>query len=57
MDFAYIVPILALVTLLAVIVFAMMSKKRTEERLHDSNAPKSTLAPDASSHREDPPDT
>jgi hypothetical protein len=57
MDFAYIVPILALITLLAVIVFAIMSKKRTEERLHDESVPKSTLAPDASSHRDNPPDT
>lgn len=57
MDFAYIIPLLALFTLLAVIVFAIMSKKKTEDRLHDSSAPKSTLAPDASSHRDNPPDT
>jgi hypothetical protein len=50
MDFSFVVPLLALLTLLAVAVFALMSKKRVEERRHDPSAPKSTLA-------EDGPDT
>lgn len=41
-----IVPFLSLFTLLAVAVFALWSKERTEERRHDPNAPKSTLAKD-----------
>ncbi|MBC7736962.1 MAG: hypothetical protein H7245_07005 [Candidatus Saccharibacteria bacterium] len=46
MDYAWIVPLLALVTMLAVLIFAMASKARIEERRHDPNAPKSTLAKD-----------
>lgn len=38
---------LALFTLLAVIGFALVSKRRVEKRRHDENAPKSTLAKDA----------
>ncbi len=49
MDATYIIVVLALVTMLGFIVFAMVSKKKTEERLHDSNAPKSTLAKDKAS--------
>jgi hypothetical protein len=56
MDFAYLVPLLALVTLLAVLIFALVSKKKTEERRNDQSVPKSTLAADAPSHRSDPPD-
>lgn len=41
-----IVPFLSLLTLLAVAVFALVSKARVEERRHDPNAPKSTLATD-----------
>ncbi|MDB5664917.1 hypothetical protein [Cypionkella sp.] len=46
MDYAWIVPLLALGTLLAVCIFALVSKARTEERKHDPSAPKSTLAKD-----------
>ncbi|MCE6951891.1 hypothetical protein LAZ40_19425 [Cereibacter sphaeroides] len=46
MDFAWIVPFLFLFTLLAGVVFAMVSKDRIEARRHDPNAPKSTLAKD-----------
>ena len=45
-DTAWIVPLLSLFTLLAVCVFALVSKARTEERKHDPSAPKSTLAKD-----------
>ena len=40
------IPFLSLLTMLAVLVFAMVSKARVEERRHDPNAPKSTLAKD-----------
>lgn len=43
--------ILALGTLLAVIVFALISKNRTEKRRHDPDAEKSTLAKDAPDSR------
>jgi hypothetical protein len=46
MNFAYIVPLLSLGTLLAVCVFALVSKARVEERRRDPHAPKSTLAVD-----------
>ncbi len=46
MDYAWIVPMLALGTLLSVAVFALVSKAKIEERRHDPNAPKSTLAKD-----------
>lgn len=46
MDYAWIVPLLSLITMLAVLVFAMVSKAKIEERRHDPNAPKSTLAKD-----------
>ncbi len=46
MDFSSLIPLLSLITLLAVAVFALWSKGRTEERRHDPNAPISTLAKD-----------
>ncbi|MCU0899437.1 MAG: hypothetical protein MUC82_02955 [Cypionkella sp.] len=39
-------PFLSLLTMLAVLIFALVSKARVEERRHDPNAPKSTLAKD-----------
>ena len=47
MDLIWLLPLLAMFTLLAVIVFALVSKKKVEERRHDPNAPKSSLAPDS----------
>lgn len=46
MDTTMLIPLLSLVTLLAVCVFALVSKARVEERRADPNAPKSTLAKD-----------
>lgn len=46
METTFIVPLLALVTLLAVCLFAMISKASIERRRHDPNAPKSSLAKD-----------
>ncbi|MFN3724052.1 MAG: hypothetical protein ACK4VZ_13500 [Paracoccaceae bacterium] len=40
------IPFLSLLTMLAILIFAMVSKARVEERRHDPNAPKSTLAKD-----------
>jgi hypothetical protein len=41
-----IVPLLSLLTLLAVAVLALISKERTKDRMRDPNAPVSTLAKD-----------
>jgi hypothetical protein len=46
-QLTFIVPVLSMITLLAVAVFALVSKARIERRRHDPDAPKSTLAPDA----------
>lgn len=46
MDFTYLIVILALVTMLAVIVFALVSKAKVEQRKDDPHSPKSTLAAD-----------
>ncbi len=53
-DVATFLPTLALITLLAVTLFALFDKKKTEERRQDPNAPKSTLAEDtANTHEEE----
>lgn len=46
MTYGWIVPFLFMFTLLAVCVFALVSKKNTEDRIDDPNVPKSTLAKD-----------
>ncbi len=46
MDFAWIVPLLALTTMLVVCIYAMMSKVAVEDRMDDPSVPKSTLAKD-----------
>lgn len=45
----YIIVILALLTMLFMIVFALVGKKQIEERVDDSSRPKSTLAKDKAS--------
>ena len=47
MDATILVPALFVVTLVAVIIFAMASAKKTRERRSDPDATKSTLASDA----------
>jgi len=47
MDVTVLIPALAMMTLLAVAIFALVSKKKVEKKLHDPNAKKSTLADDA----------
>ncbi len=54
MDATYIIVLLALFTFLAFIIFALVSKKKTEDRKNDPNAPKSSLASDADSNRRAP---
>ena len=44
--FGDMIPLLALFTLLAVVVLALISKERTLDRKRDPNAPISTLAKD-----------
>jgi len=51
MTASTIVPFLFIFTLLAVAAFAFVSKKRTEERMNDDTAEKSTLAADAPNRR------
>lgn len=46
MDTSFILIVLSLGTMIAVVVFALISKNRTEKRLANDNAPKSTLAAD-----------
>lgn len=50
MDTGSIVVFLALFTLLAVAVFALWSKRKTEDKLDNPDATKSTLAADKDSH-------
>lgn len=47
MDTSIFLPILTFGTMFAVIVFALVSKERTERRRKDPDTPKSTLASDA----------
>ena len=47
MDTSIFLPVLSVGTMFAVIVFALVSKERTERRRKDPNAPKSSLAEDA----------
>ncbi|WP_224825072.1 hypothetical protein [Cognatishimia sp. MH4019] len=39
------------VTFVAVLIFALTSKKKTQERMADDDAPKSSLAADSNDHR------
>jgi hypothetical protein len=50
-DVNFFLPLLAMLTLLGVVIFALVSKRRVEEKRHDPNSEKSTLAKDAPDHR------
>lgn len=50
MDWTTLVGALAVVTMLAFVIAAYVSKKKTQERMDDPSAPKSTLARDQDSH-------
>lgn len=52
MDLTYLVVILALGTMLAFLIFALLGKHKTEARRRKPDAPKSTLAADKSSKGE-----
>ncbi len=47
MDLVWLLPLLAMFTMLCVAIFALVSKKKVEERRRGPNAPKSSLAPDS----------
>lgn len=49
-DVNFLLPLLAMLTLLGVAGMALISKERVERRRKDPNAPKSTLAKDAPDH-------
>ena len=49
MEGGFLVILLALFTLLAFVVMAIISKRKTESRIEDDTATKSTLAADKSS--------
>lgn len=49
MTATYIIVILALLTMLGAIIFALVSKHKLEQRMENPVAPKSTLAADKSS--------
>ncbi len=51
MDAPSLVAALALATLLAVAIFALVSKKKVDQRRRDPARPKSTLAADAPSRK------
>ncbi|MEM9579017.1 MAG: hypothetical protein AAF999_18685 [Pseudomonadota bacterium] len=46
MESSTLIAFLSIVTLGAVVVFALISKRRTEQRLKDESVPKSALAVD-----------
>ena len=50
MDGGFLVILLALFTLIAFVVMAIISKRKTEERMEDDTSVKSTLAADKSAH-------
>lgn len=54
MDFAWLIPLLALFTILAVLCIALWSKRATEERRHDPNKTPSSLAGDGDPHTKAP---
>jgi Tfp pilus assembly protein PilX len=51
MDMTQLIVVLFLFTILAVMGFAAFSKRKTEERMSDPNAPKSSLATDGPDHK------
>ncbi|MEW9919035.1 hypothetical protein AB2B41_05445 [Marimonas sp. MJW-29] len=50
MDWTSLVGAMFFVTLLLAVIFGLVIKRKTENRLHDQNAEKSTLAADKSAH-------
>lgn len=54
MDFAWLIPLLALMTILAGLCVALWSKEATERRKRRADIPNSALAADGDSHRKAP---
>ncbi len=50
MTIEFFLPLLALTTMLAFIIFALVDKHRTERKMKDPEAKKSRLAEDAPNH-------
>lgn len=50
-DVSFFLPLLAMLTFLAVAIFALVSKQRVERKRKDPHSEKSTLAEDAPDHR------
>ncbi|WP_297773471.1 hypothetical protein [uncultured Roseovarius sp.] len=50
----YLIPGLALITLVLVLILALRGKRKTEERRKSAEAPKSALARDGDAHRKAP---
>jgi len=50
----YLIPGLALITLVLVLILALRSKRKTEERLRSEEARKSALARDGDAHKQAP---
>ena len=49
-DFAFLVPVLALTTMLVLIVAAMVSKKKTDNRIADDDTTPASFAKDGHPH-------
>ena len=56
MDLNFLVPLLMMFTLLAGLIFALVSAKRTRDQQHDPKHHASSMATDGSSHRPEKPD-
>lgn len=50
MDFNFLLPLLAMFTLLGALIFSLVNKKQTEDRKKDRTAPASSLAVDGDPH-------
>ena len=48
MDYDFLLPLLAMVTLLAGLIFAILSARKTQAQQRDPNRPTSSLGPDGS---------
>ena len=55
MDFDFLIPLLMMFTLLAGLIFALVSAKRTRDQQHDRRHSASSMATDGSAHRAEKP--
>ena len=54
MDFNFLLPLLAMFTLLGALIFSLVNKKQTEDRKKDDSIPPSSLAADGDPHKRAP---